>query len=149
MIKDYLCSGMTIDYYVSGSGSKDIALDSLKKIVRRPIIISVWSKSTAPTTLKWFEISLKIYMLHSDVKIQYWLIISRRMQTKIGWRPCISVKDFQNESKCSVGGFCAGEQISLCHQVKSKKQNFRLSCNIFSLRSIWCSPTVSSISMQF
>lgn len=51
MIKDYLCSGMTIDYYVSGSGSKDIALDSLKKIVR-PIIISVWSKSTTQTALK-------------------------------------------------------------------------------------------------
>lgn len=69
MIKDYLCSGMTIDYYVSGSGSKDIALDSLKKIVRRPIIISVWSKSTTQTALKWVEIFLKIYMLHSDVKI--------------------------------------------------------------------------------
>ena len=51
MIKDYLCSGMTIDYYVSGSGSKDIALDSLKKIVG-PIIISVWStlKSISKST---------------------------------------------------------------------------------------------------
>ena len=68
MIKDYLCSGMTIDYYVSGSGSKDIALDSLKKIVR-PIIISVWSKSTTQTALKWVEIFLKISWLHSDVKI--------------------------------------------------------------------------------
>ena len=44
------------------------------------------------------------------------------MQTKIGRRPCIPVKDFQNESKCTVGGFCSGNKISQkFHKFHKKK----------------------------
>ena len=78
MIKDYLCSGMTIDYYVSGSGSKD----TRKKIVPRPIIISVWSKSTTQTTLKWIEILLKIYMFWRENAI---LTHYKPMKPDLNW----------------------------------------------------------------